>query len=215
MSSRRRKLRCIIGLADPSTAESQPHQVGEPGDDKLMKAVSAGDQAAFGRLVKRHLPTLHRYLTHLAGSAADGDELSQEAFLRVWQSADKFRPGKARFTTWLHRIAHNLYIDEIRRNQPGNLPLDLEAVDEGPGPEQQMLLNQESRLLLQALSELPEAQRSALLLCQVQGFSNQEAAAIMDTGVRAVESLLARGRRGLRQRLGRSAPSNVKKAGQQ
>jgi RNA polymerase sigma-70 factor (ECF subfamily) len=189
--------------------------VGEPGDDKLMKAVSAGDQTAFRHLVKRHLPTLHRYLTHLTGSAADGDELSQEAFLRVWQSADKFRPGKARFTTWLHRIGHNLYIDEIRRTRPDNLPADLEAVDEGPGPEQQMQLGQESRLLKQALSELPEAQRSALLLCQVQGFSNQEAAVIMDTGVRAVESLLARGRRGLRQRLARSVPSNVKKTGPQ
>ncbi len=189
--------------------------MGEPGDDELMKAVSAGDQVAFSHLVKRHLPILHRYLTHLAGSAADGDELSQEAFLRVWQSADKFRPGKARFITWLHRIAHNLYIDEIRRNRPDNLPLDPEAVDESPGPEQQMQLGQESRLLQQALAELPEAQRSALLLCQVQGFSNQEAAAIMDTGVRALESLLARGRRGLRQRLARSVPSTVKKAGQQ
>jgi len=203
-----------MGLADPPTAESQQYQVGEPSDDELMKAVSAGDQAAFNRLLLRHLPALHRYLTHLAGSTADGDELSQEAFLRVWQSATSFRSGKARFTTWLHRIAHNLYIDEIRRNRPVDLPEDLVVIDEGPGPEQQMQLGQESRLLLQALSELPQAQRSALLLCQVQGFSNQDAAAIMDTGVRAVESLLARGRRGLRRRLGTSVRSNDTNAGQ-
>jgi RNA polymerase sigma-70 factor (ECF subfamily) len=189
--------------------------VGEPGDDELMKAVGAGDRASFSRLVNRHLPALHRYLTHLAGSVADSDELAQEAFLRVWLSADTFRPGKSRFTTWLHRIAHNLYIDEIRRSRPVDLPGDLDAVDEGPGPEQQVQFGQESRLLLEALAGLPEAQRSALLLCQVQGFSNQEAAVIMDTGVRAVESLLARGRRGLRRRLGASVRSNDIIAGQQ
>lgn len=199
---------------DPSTAELKQHQVGEPSDDNLMAAVSSGDQAAFSRLVIRHLPALHRYLTHLAGSAADGDELSQEAFLRVWQSATSFRSGKARFTTWLHRIAHNLYIDEFRKRRPADLADDSVIIDEGPGPEQQMQLDQESRLLLQAISELPEAQRSALLLCRVQGFSNQEAAVIMNTGVRAVESLLARGRRGLRRRLDSLVRSDSTDAGQ-
>ena len=188
--------------------------MGEPSDDDLMKAVSSGDQAAFSRLVNRHLPALHRYLTHLAGSAADGDELSQEAFLRVWQSANSFQSGKARFTTWLHRIAHNLYIDEIRKRRTVDLPEDVVVIDEGPGPEQQALLGQERRVLLHALSELPEAQRSALLLCRVQGFSNQEAAAILDTGVRAVESLLARARQGLRRRLGTSFRSDDTDTGQ-
>ncbi len=173
----------------------------EPSDDELMLRVRAGDRGAFGQLLQRHLPGLHRYLNHMTRSSADSDELCQETFLRVWEAAGSYRSGKARFSTWLHRIGHNLCVDEMRRRRTGTASQERPENEAHPSPEQEMLLGQEHQKLLQALADLPEGQRSALLLCQVQGFSNQEAAKIMKTGVRAVESLLARGRRSLRQRL--------------
>lgn len=172
-----------------------------PDDDTLMQRVQARDPEALRLLLERHLPALHRYLTRLSGSAADADELSQETFLRVWQAAGSYRPGRARLGTWLHRIAHNLHVDERRRQRAEPLPAELEPEDPAPGPESQAVQSRQNQELQQALMHLPETQRSALLLCQVQGLSTQEAAVVMGSSPRAVESLVARARRNLRRRL--------------
>lgn len=164
-----------------------------------MALVRRRDPAAFGHLVRRHLASLHRYLTRLTGSTADADELCQETFLRVWQRAASYRPGKVRLTTWLHRVAHNLAVDELRRRRdpPG---AHEEAVDP-VGPERLAEAAEADQRLRRALDRLPATQRSALLLCQVQGLSNREAASVMGVSVRGLESLLARGRRTLREAL--------------
>ena len=172
-----------------------------PDDDSLMKRVQKRDPEAFRLLVDRHLPTVHRYLTRLSGSRADADELSQETFLRVWTAAGSYRRGRGRFSTWLHRIAHNLHVDERRRQRNEPLLAEGESRDPGPDPEQSMALSEQDRQLQLALMNLPEAQRSALLLCQVQGLSTKQAAAVMGRGARSVESLVARARRSLRRSL--------------
>lgn len=174
-------------------------------DDELMAGVRNRDQAAFSRLVDRHLGPVHGYLVRLTGSAADADELSQETFLRLWQRASSYRPGQVQLTTWLHRIAHNLAVDELRKRRPESgieLP---EHEDEGAGPEDLAVSGETGRRLAAAMSRLPSTQRSALLLCQVQGFSNREAATIMGIGVRGLESLVARARHALRSALQDSA----------
>lgn len=199
-------------MADKATADERP-AVHLPSDDALMEKIRRRDQAAFSQLLKRHLPAIHRYLTRMTGNVADSDELSQETFLRVWQTAGRYRPGRVRFTTWLHRIAHNLYVDAARKRRAGPLPEDLEVEDPDPGPEQRVQMLQQQRDLQRALMALPATQRSALLLCQVQGFSNPEAAAILRTGTRAVESLLARARRNLREQLYPSEQTNRRQPG--
>jgi RNA polymerase sigma-70 factor, ECF subfamily len=172
-----------------------------PDDDELMARVQRRDQAAFDRLVHRHLTSVHRYLGRMTGSPADADELSQETFLRVWQRAGSYTPGKVRLTTWMHRIAHNLAVDRLRR-RPGDLyDPDVEPDDPGSDP-QTLAENAETRRLLHAaMARLPANQRAALLLCQVQGFSNRDAASILAVTVRGLESLIARARRTLRQTL--------------
>lgn len=174
----------------------------EDDDDVLMALVQQKrDQHAFRRLVARHLTSIHRYLLRLTGSAADADELCQETFLKLWARADSYRPGKVRLGTWLHRIAHNLAVDELRRPRPeGSEALD-SAADPGAGPEALTESSRARQRLEAAMAALPANQRSALLLCQVQGFSNAEAARIMGVSVRSLESLLARARRTLRTRL--------------
>lgn len=170
-----------------------------------MAQVQQRDQAAFDRLVGRHLPSVHRYLTRMTGSPADADELAQETFLRVWQRAGSYRPGKVRLTTWLHRVAHNLAVDRLRRRRHDVDGPDHDSHEEpdDPGSDPQALAERADtrRLLHTAMSRLPATQRAALLLCQVQGFSNREAASILAVTVRGLESLIARGRRSLRQAL--------------
>lgn len=170
-------------------------------DDALMARVRARDQAAFDRLLARHLSTVHGYVLRLTRSAADADELTQETFLRVWSKADTYRPATVQFTTWLHRIAHNLCMDQLRRARPQSLDDPDAALSDAPGPEQQAAGLEGSARLQRALARLPAEQRGALLLTELQGLSNQQVAQIMNLGVRAVESLLARARRTLREQV--------------
>lgn len=170
-----------------------------------MAQVRSGDRAAFERLVHRHLDSVHRYLVRLTPSAADADELAQETFLRLWQRASSYRPGQVRLTTWLHRIAHNLAVDRFRRRHGEHTGLaEPEALAEPDGavtPDEQLALTRTGRLLDRAIAALPANQRAALILCQVQGFSNREAAGILGLSARGVESLIARARRSLRRTL--------------
>jgi RNA polymerase sigma-70 factor, ECF subfamily len=180
-------------------------------DDHLMARVGQRDQAAFGNLVARHLASVHRYLTRMTIAHADADDLAQETFLRLWLHAGTYRPGTVRLTTWLHRIAHNLAVDELRKHRPAALEgvdpeLDIPAdgaLTAGPGadPQAHLASEQMQHRLDQALRALPPNQRAALLLCQVQGFSNRDAADVLGVSVRSLESLVARARRSLRARL--------------
>lgn len=166
-----------------------------------MAQVVQGDRSAFATLVARHLDPVHRYLSRLSGSSADADDLSQETFLRVWQRAGSYRPGTVAFTTWLHRVAHNLAVDAARRRrEQTGVSLDL-VEDEHADPATRAADDESARRLDGAIAALPPNQRAALLLCQVQGFSNRDAGAILGVSVRSLESLLARARRNLRQTL--------------
>jgi RNA polymerase sigma-70 factor, ECF subfamily len=170
-------------------------------DDALMALVRARHEDAFATLVDRHLDAVHRYLIRLTGSPDDADELAQETFLRLWQKADAYRPGTVRLTTWLHRIAHNIAVDSLRRARPEPLEDSSRIVDDCADPARAAASTELQQLLDRAIAALPPAQRAALLLCQVQGFANRDAAAIMGVSVRSLESLLARARRTLRQRI--------------
>jgi RNA polymerase sigma-70 factor (ECF subfamily) len=170
-----------------------------------MAAIAAGDQIAFARLVERHLARTVGLATRLMGSRADGEEIAQEAFARVWSHAVRWRPlgggGNARFTTWLYRIVMNLTIDRKRR--PSHAAMDDvdEPVDEADDGFAKVHQRQVSDAVTEAMMRLPERQRIALALCFFEGLSNIEAGKIMSLSVGAVESLLVRARRSLRQGL--------------
>jgi DNA-directed RNA polymerase specialized sigma24 family protein len=82
-----------------------------------MARVQRRDQEAFTRLLDRHLVGLQKFLLRMTGNAADADEVSQEAFLRIWSHAGRWQADRVKFTTWLYRIARNLAIDRHRRNR--------------------------------------------------------------------------------------------------
>jgi RNA polymerase sigma-70 factor, ECF subfamily len=180
--------------------------VAEPrSDEALMAAIATGDQLAFARLVERHLARTVGLATRLMGSRADGEEISQEAFTRVWRHAARWRPlgggGNARFTTWLYRIVVNLAIDRKRRPVHAAMDDVDEPVDESDDGFVRIHRRQVSDAVTVAMMQLPERQRVALALCFFEGMSNIEAGVIMSLSVGAVESLLVRARRSLRQGL--------------
>lgn len=171
-------------------------------DEALIAWAAAGDRLAFGALAARHLPRLHGLAQRITGSAAEAEDVAQEALLRAWQNAARFDPERARFATWLHRIASNLAIDHCRRRGgAAPLPLAEHWPDPAAGPEAALAERQRRALLEQALSELPPRQRAALALAHDQGLSGAEAAAVLETSERAVEGLLHRARRFLADRL--------------
>jgi RNA polymerase sigma-70 factor (ECF subfamily) len=189
-------------------------------DEELMAAVVLGDPSAYQALVRKNLPAISRYALRLVGSRSESEDIAQETFLRLWTTAKKWDPAKAKLTTWLHRITHNLCIDFLRKQKRVSLEPDFDsevsseeatsgkfsnalresAEAQGDSPDREAR-EAELRALDRALNMLPEAQRSALLLCHYQGFSNKEAADIMGSSVQALESLIARAKRGLRTQL--------------
>lgn len=169
-------------------------------DEALMARVAHGDRAAFSILLGRHLDAIHAFNRRLLGNSEDAADVAQETFLRVWRRAGTWRPGRVKFTTWVHRIARNLCIDALRRRR-ATASLDLELLDGGSTPDQAAAVGGLQTALAGALSALPERQRTALALCHSQGMTNREAAQVLGIGVEALESLLARARRALRTAL--------------
>lgn len=175
-------------------------------DEELMAAVCRGEEQAYQALVRRHLPAISNYCYRLLGARRDCEDVSQETFLRLWLNAEKWQPDKARLTTWLHRIAHNLCIDLLRKQSRVELEAKPESIKEAMSEMTETAGDRDRderrlQLIADAMRSLPEAQRSALSLCHHSGFSNQEAAAIMGLSVKALESALVRGRRSLREML--------------
>ena len=177
-------------------------------DEELMLAVSKGDQSAYQTLVSQHLNAISHYAFRLLGNRKDTEDICQELFLKLWTNASKWQPEKAKLTTWLHRITHNLCIDYLRKHGRTHTSdtLDIGAAEhllETPQSDEQneSIAIDDKQRLNHAISLLPETQRSALMLCHYAGFSNKEAAAIMNVSVKALESSIARARRSLRTQL--------------
>ena len=185
-------------------------RAGDDSDAALMARVQkAADQQAFTLLLERHLSGLRHFLRRMAGSVQDADDLCQEAFVRVWDHRRRWRPGRARFSTWLYRIGHNLAVDALRRRR--ELAVDPEQVvdiadralfEGGDGQHADPVVRSETVSAVRAaIDGLPLRQRTALTLCHHRGMSQREAAAVMDTSVEAIEALLSRARRRLRAEL--------------
>ncbi len=170
-------------------------------DGPLVRAIAQGNQDAARQLVERHLSKIVSLALRMLGNRDDAEDVAQEVFLRVWTNAQKWQPGKARFETWMYRVAINLCYDKLRRNREVLVKELPEPIDEAPNPAETLQRSQVAQRVDQAVSELPARQRVAITLCHYQELGNIEAAEIMDVSVEALESLLARGRRTLGKKL--------------
>jgi RNA polymerase sigma factor (sigma-70 family) len=176
-------------------------------DEELVRRVGQGDPAAIQAMVARKLPRMLALAQRMLGDPVEAEDVAQEAMLRAWKQAPRWQPGKAKFDTWLHRVGLNLCYDRLRRRRevPTEAPPD--RPDEGPAPDRGLLAAELGVRVDAALRRLPERQREAIVLCHYQELSNIEAADLMKISVEALESLLSRGRRALRQSLADMAPN--------
>jgi RNA polymerase sigma factor (sigma-70 family) len=186
-------------------AERAPLNEHDP-DAELVARVGERDPAAVRTLVARKLPRLLALATRLLGDRMEAEDVAQEAFVRVWKQAPRWRAGEARFDTWLHRVALNLCYDRLRGHREELVDTVPEAPDPDPTPDAQLESRARDARVRAALAALPARQREALVLNYYQELSNLEAAALMGISVDALESLLARARRGLRAQLAGSGP---------
>ncbi|MGR3542090.1 MAG: sigma-70 family RNA polymerase sigma factor [Hasllibacter sp.] len=172
-------------------------------DGALMAAFAAGDARAAAVLTAELTPLAYRHAARLLGSAAEAEDVAQEAMVRLWRIAPDWDAGRTRASTWLYRVVANLCTDRLRR-RGRTRPLEAagDPPDPSPGAERGLIDAARRDALRDALATLPERQREAVVLRHVEGLPNPEIAAIMDTGVSGVESLIARGKAALREALG-------------
>ena len=167
-----------------------------------MLAVAGGDLAAFEQLVLRHQEVAWRTAYRMVGDRQAAEDLAQEAFLRVFPAAGRYRPTAA-FRTYLYRIVVRVCLDHLKKKRPQS-GADLTVVAEPAlSVDEQAELGERADLVRQAIAELLPKQRSAVVLRYYEGLSGAEIADAMRTTTKAVERLLARARETLEQRLGR------------
>ena len=175
-----------------------------------MARIATGDVAAFEILVNRHQTDILNLVGRFLGDRRRADDLAQEVFLRVWQTAKKYEPT-AKFTTWIYKITANLCLNELKyaRRQrwmtfrwlDSEDDIAKKFPDDSPTAEEQLLTGERNRQITEALESLPPTQRLALVLKTYEGLPYQEIARILDCSVAAVESLLVRAKRTLQKKL--------------
>jgi len=176
----------------------QPRPETEAPDAALLVAFANGDAGAARLLAERLLPRTFAQAHRMLGDRAEAEDVAQDAMMRLWKIAGEWRQGEAQVSTWLYRVTANLCTDRLRRRKR-SMPLDAvaEPLDGAPSVLAQMHRDARATALSDALAQLPPRQAEAVALRHLEGLSNPEIAAVMEIGVEAVESLTARGKRGL------------------
>ena len=174
----------------------------EKDDHELLALIQGGSHPAFAELVRRHTERFYRLAFRYVQSRETAEDLVQDAFLKLWEYPEKWRVERnAKFTTWFYRVVVNLCLDWQKKKRPAELDEDLPLIDGREGMEEAMIWNQEQRMLEKEIAALPERQRTALNLCFGEGLSNQEAAEVMKINLKALQSLIMRGKTTLKERL--------------
>jgi RNA polymerase sigma-70 factor (ECF subfamily) len=178
------------------------------GDEDLLDRCRFGDENAWRELVTRHSRKVFGLCYRFSGRVDEAEDLTQDVFLRVYQSLDRYRSSAGAFRTWLMTVARNHAIDHYRRRREerqrrddgveGEMEL-LPSGDEGPV----MALERQERVQLvqRGLRTLPEELREPIILCDLQGLPYDEVAKVLELPLGTVKSRLNRGRLELAKRL--------------
>jgi RNA polymerase sigma-70 factor (ECF subfamily) len=182
-------------------------------DAALMLLVKQGDEVAFAQLVDKYKQPVMNLVFRMLRDATEAEDLAQNVFVQVFKSAQRYEVS-SKFSTWLFTIARNLSLNEIRRR--GRHPADSLDVPHPDQPDQplhqfedkatfsppdSLLQGELQEKIEQAIAELPENQRMALLLCRQDELSYEEIAKVLDCSLPATKSLIHRGRETIKQKL--------------
>jgi RNA polymerase sigma-70 factor (ECF subfamily) len=171
----------------------------------LCKRAKKADRDAACELLEIHYADVYSYLRRLCGSRTDAEDLTQQTFLKVWSSLDGFK-GRSKFSTWLHRIAHNTYIDWQRRNassvQSNTDQWWQECIEQNPGPFADLAKRQLARQLYGAVDGLDENKKQVVHLHYYQGLSIRETAKVLGVATSTVKYRLREVLKALRAIMG-------------
>jgi RNA polymerase sigma-70 factor (ECF subfamily) len=199
--------------AFPFSQGGAPLKKDERADEDLMLSLKTGDESAFAELMRRHRGPIVNYVNRLIGDRDRAEDLAQEVFLRVYRHAGTYRVT-ARFTTWLYTIASNLGKNELRnrarrRNvsiedsprEPGQDDYHFGTREDFLGPDRISDLNDRRRKVRYAIDSLPEHFRMMLVLRDLEGFSYEEIASMLELPLGTVKSRINRARLEFKRRV--------------
>jgi RNA polymerase sigma-70 factor, ECF subfamily len=180
-------------------------------DQELVRRVQAGDQTAFNLLVLKYQHRVLKLVGRFVNDAAEAEDVAQEAFLKAYRALASFR-GDSAFYTWLYRIAINTAKNALvsQRRRPVDFDLDLQDPDqydrhaklkEADTPEGVLLTDEIRAVVEEAMAELPEDLRTAIVLRELEGLSYEEIAEAMDCPVGTVRSRIFRAREAIDKKL--------------
>jgi len=169
----------------------------------IARVVVSDDRHAFGELVRRHQSAVRATLRKLSGNAALADDLAQETFLLAYRKLDQFR-REARFSTWLYRIAYNVFLADARKTRELPLSEEAEFDDLAPACVRGGSVSRRATLsvdLERAMSSLSPAERAAIVQCYHNDLSHEEAAVVLGCPVGTVKTHILRAKQKLKARL--------------
>lgn len=187
-------------------------------DVKLMLEFQSGSKSAFETLMQIYYSRVLNFIYRFIANQESAEDLTQEVFLRVYKSAPRYEP-KAQFQTWLYTIAKNICLNELRKNKAFVTSLDEAAVSgneevqrqiadpKNTGQDDELIQKEKAIVIRQAINDLPENQRIAVILRRYDYFSYAEIAETLGVSDKAVKSLLSRAKVNLKHRLSRLVDS--------
>jgi len=170
-------------------------------DHALLEAYVNGIPGASKILTDRFMPKIFAQAFHRILNEADADDITQEAMLRLWRIAPNWEQGNAKISTWLYKIVNNLCVDRMRQRKTEHLEAVSEPIDNRQNVTDSILNKSRANALYSALARLPVRQREAVSMRHLEGISNPEIAEKLELSIRAVKSLIARGKRTLSETL--------------
>lgn len=181
-------------------------------DSQLIREIKDGNVQFYEELMRRYERKILSYIYHMLRSArmdAMAEDLCSETFYKAYRSLHSFREVEASFSTWLYTIARNTVLSELRKNKSVSVSLEensayalaLSVASSEHTPEQTILRNEKVSMVRDAINNLPEKQRSALILREYDQMDYQEIANILGQTVSSVKSLLFRARASIKLQL--------------
>lgn len=188
------------------SVEEVPKDPSEP--ESLIQRASQGDAEAFGKLYDAHLDTIYRYVRYKVGSQAEAEDLTGQIFLKAWEAMPRYQWREIPFSHWLMRLARNAVIDYYRTTRShGELEEQITAQD--PDPQGEYLRRERIERLEVAIRQLPEDQRTVIVLRFVEGMEYPQVAAIMGKSLGALRVIQHRALAALRRILEREGDDGV------
>lgn len=167
-------------------------------DSDIIPRLRAGDEHALAQLMDRHLATLKGLCFRMLGDETLAEDVTQTVFLKTWQMAPNWIPGKAKLRTWMCRVATHQCLDILRKKSPQFTDDVPDMADDAPRADTAIMTQERNTDVANAVAHLPEMQRAALTLCYYQELTQREASQILGVSEKAYEGLLSRARKTLR-----------------